>query len=403
MPWTVLELKNLGHSMKPFEIDCGGFSGTPLGTASGSSRNGLRRAPALGLALFLLLSGCQLTEQKEEQVPTSPQTPEQLDSLAASELPVEPSLSAVIEYLEAGKTDAAREMITVLADAAPASQLLARLLRQIDAPIEELLPGPYRRIRVADGESLSLIAGRELGDPLKFYALARLNDIEVPSRIAVGTEIRVPASPAREEADGPVDDAQTEITASEIESVAEYLVRSGQGNQARRMLIDRMQADDVPESTRSMLVALTVERATTLRAAGEAERALAIIDETLSIVSGPSRPPELSEIRGRVQSDLLVRTAERLRERNEFLQAHDTALQAVQSDPSSSRANTLVGEIRSDLVASLHNQALVAWRDRDVDLAIRTWESLLDAVPDFEPAQVYLERARRLRARLAQP
>jgi len=315
----------------------------------------------------------------------------------------EASISTAIDYLESGKADRARTMLAELAAKAPGSTVLASLLRQIEAPIEQLLPGPYRRIEVGPGESLSLIAARELGDPLAFYALARLNNIEVPARVPVGTVLRVPDRSGTASATSAVPDEPTDISPSEIESVAEYLDRSGQGDQARRMLIGRMQRGDAPESTRVLLIELTRERAADLGAAGEFERAISVIDQTLPVIEAPQLRTSLIELRSTTRSDMLLRSAAGLRDQGELIAAYEMAVQAAELDKSSSRADALVGEMRTTLVASLHNDALLAWRDRNVDLAIRTWESLLEAVPDFEPARVYLERARRLRERLDQP
>jgi len=357
---------------------------------------------ALFVAGAIALGGCQSAEHRETPPPASPPMPEAPAIPQPAPVP-EASLSTAIDYLESGKADRARTMLAELAAKAPGSTVLASLLRQIEAPIEQLLPGPYRRIEVGPGESLSLIAARELGDPLAFYALARLNNIEVPARVPVGTVLRVPDRSGTASATSAVPDEPTDISPSEIESVAEYLDRSGQGDQARRMLIGRMQRGDAPESTRVLLIELTRERAADLGAAGEFERAISVIDQTLPVIEAPQLRTSLIELRSTTRSDMLLRSAAGLRDQGELIAAYEMAVQAAELDKSSSRADALVGEMRTTLVASLHNDALLAWRDRNVDLAIRTWESLLEAVPDFEPARVYLERARRLRERLDQP
>jgi tetratricopeptide (TPR) repeat protein len=298
-------------------------------------------------------------------------------------------------------------VLAELAEDAPGSRVLASLLRQIDEPAEQLLPGPYRQVKVGAGESLSLLAARELGDPLMFYALARLNGIEVPARVPVGTVLRVPVNTETEgDQDEPpvgVVEAPSEVTVAEVESVAEYLARSGQNGQARAMLIGKLGEGEGAESTRALLARLTLEQAAEKRAGGEFVKAVEVIDEALEVLDAFPQHSNLVEARDDIRSEMLREEALRRRDGGDLVEAYRTAQKAANLDSGSGEAFILVDELREELVGSLHNEALIAWRDRNVDLAIRTWESLLAVVPDFEPARVYLERARRLRERLDEP
>ncbi len=60
------------------------------------------------------------------------------------------------------------------------------------------------------------------------------------------------------------------------------------------------------------------------------------------------------------------------------------------------------GEVAAarDLVDRYHERALKAWRAQEVNEAVTYWERVLELDPDFEPAQVYLERARDVQQRL---
>jgi tetratricopeptide (TPR) repeat protein len=95
--------------------------------------------------------------------------------------------------------------------------------------------------------------------------------------------------------------------------------------------------------------------------------------------------------------------AEAFEQRGLLLEAHAEARAALERDPDYPAARTREAELREALVADYHDRALRAWRSRDIDLAIRTWDELVEAVPEFEPARVYLERARQLRRRLDAP
>lgn len=361
-----------------------------------------RRMPLL-IVLMCLLSagGCALFETPEPD-----EAPQPAPVPAARETQSQPAdLPTAMEYLESGRGDEARQVLAELAEEAPGSTIVAGLLRQIDVPPEKLLPGPYRQVEVGPGESLSLIAARELGDPMMFYALARLNGIDVPARIPVGTLLRVPAhaEPDAEPAPAEIAEAPAEISAREIESVAEYLARSGQEQQARDMLADKLAEGDGADSTRELLAGLTLAHAGELRAAAEYDRAIGAIDQALAVIGTADQRSDLIAERQRIQSQYLRDIALRLREEGKLVAAYQTARRAAGFGSASDNVAALADDLRAELVESLHNEALLAWRDRNVDLAIRTWESLLAVVPDFEPARVYLERARLLRKRLDEP
>lgn len=368
--------------------------------------------PSVALAALLLVlatGGCRMFETRETP---PPQVPAPQPSVQQEPEPVaKPDLATAMDLLENGRGEAARTLLAALAEDAPRSRVLTSLLRQIDEPAEQLLPGPYRQVQVDAGESLSLIAARELGDPLMFYALARLNGIDVPAQVPVGTVLKVPETAGGDEDRNLVPpasaEAPSEVTIAEIESVARYLARSGQDDQARAMLIGELADSDSEgagvESARELLATLTLEQASEMRAGGAYARAIEAVDETLAVIGDSGQRLVLADAREGIRSEMLLENALRLREQGELVAAYQAARNAADMNGAGREATDLVDELRAEIVDALHNEALVAWRDRNVDLAIRTWESLLDVIPDFEPARVYLERARLLRERLDEP
>lgn len=355
--------------------------------------------PALLALAVLAAGGCQTAEKRPPAPPSAAElTP------AEPEPEVTDDLSTVIDHLERGEEQRARAVLVRLRDKTPDSEVVRRLLHQIDAPVEELLPGPYRQVEVRPGDSLSLIAARELGDSLLFYALARLNRIKTPARIPVGTSLRIPEA-GDPQTDGP-ESASNPAAGSfqEVESAASRLARSGQVEQARRMLIERLaEGGQAPESTQRRLVDVTLQRVSGAGVDGEVSGRVAIVDEALSVVDAPAARARLVQARSGMRSRELLRLARALREAGDLPAAYARAGEAAALAPASNEVKQLVEELEGDVVDSLHGRALEAWRDRDVDLAIRNWESLLEIAPDFEPARIYLERARSLRLRLDEP
>lgn len=383
-----------------------------IGRRSPKDRNSVAGTAPMGLWLLValalsILAGCGLMEERAAPTPEAEPSADTQPEPAA--IP-EANLSTAMDDLESGRVREAREILARLSREAPDSDVVARLMRQIDMPVAELLPGPYRRVEVRPGESLSLIAAREIGDPLMFYALARLNEIEVPARVPAGTVLRVPRStqtgPAGSEiadAEAEVADRPSRIPVTEIESLAESLARAGQVDQARRMLTGQLADRNVPDSTQGLLVDLTLEQAEQSRAEGEFDRAISMIDEAMDVVVLAEPRSRLLQARSATQSRAFYRAALELHAQGELERAYGLAVKAAELDVSRGDATQLAESLRAELTDTLHNRALVAWRERNVDLAIRTWESLLAVVPDFEPARIYLGRARELRERLDEP
>lgn len=280
------------------------------------------------MAGLLIMGGCVHFDPLSDPAPET--IPEEEDRIPGNAVVTMPSaLAQALSALEQGRFEQARETLARLVEADSESRVAANLLRQLDEPPASLLPGPYDEIEVAPGESLSAIAHRELGDPLLFVALARLNEIAVPNRVAVGTALRIPSDADMEESAEPPGDP-----------IAGPAGRQPQAEPEPRP--DQMQVD----------AQRLYREAVDLRLAGEG-------------------PPALEKAR-----------------------------QSLALRPGHGPASRLVSELESELTEQMHGSALIAWRNRDVDQAIRQWESLLELVPDFEPARVYLERARELRRRL---
>jgi tetratricopeptide (TPR) repeat protein len=262
-----------------------------------------------------------------------------------------------------------------------------------------------------------------------FIALARLNEIDVPSRLPVGARLKVPeesgekagektapgidqradAGLAVAETAGAGPDSagaavpETDV-ATETETVAEFLALTGRPDPARTMLRGLVERGEASKSGTRRFVELTLDAA---RAAMDAETFGVAVDllsnAQQALGASVDEFPSIESLHARARAGVLMQQARAARERGETVEAYGLARRAATVAPAADPARQLAVALRQSLIDELHNEALIAWRDRDVDRAIRTWETLLQAVPDFEPAQVYLQRARRLRSRLDNP
>lgn len=146
-----------------------------------------RWAPAAAILLTLLLQACASNLQT-----AGPPPPAAAPRLSPSE-----RMARAIGLLDHGKRDAARAELAALLAERPGDSLAGRLLNEIDQDPKTLFGTQSYPYEVKPGETMSVLAGRLLGDPLMFYALARFNGIEAPADVAAGRILMIPGSPHR--------------------------------------------------------------------------------------------------------------------------------------------------------------------------------------------------------------
>ncbi|HEX2559633.1 LysM domain-containing protein [Phenylobacterium sp.] len=99
---------------------------------------------------------------------------------------------AALDLMNQGRVEEARKVLdAMLADDAD-NAVARRLIVQLDADPKALITGKAQPYTVGPGETLSMLAGRFLGDPLLFYALAKYNGFAAPSHVQPGHVIQVP-------------------------------------------------------------------------------------------------------------------------------------------------------------------------------------------------------------------
>ncbi|HEX6708676.1 MAG TPA: LysM domain-containing protein [Albitalea sp.] len=114
--------------------------------------------------------------------PASPATQQQAHKIA---------LNAAV-LLEGGNEEQAKAELQRALAADPASKLALSLMRQITAdPVATLGRESFPYV-VRQNDTMSVIAGRFLGDIYLFYILARYNNIAVPKQVAGGQTLRIP-------------------------------------------------------------------------------------------------------------------------------------------------------------------------------------------------------------------
>jgi hypothetical protein len=147
-----------------------------------SRRSGLSR-PLVAAVLGLALAGCGTTRGGTGGL--SGAAPAQSGQWAGQ-------VRDVIADLNRGDATAARRKLTAILRRRSDNGVARELLAQIDTDPRALLGTQSYSYTLRPGETLSTVAGRALGNPMLFYALARYNNIAVPSSVVPGQAIQVP-------------------------------------------------------------------------------------------------------------------------------------------------------------------------------------------------------------------
>jgi LysM repeat protein len=100
-----------------------------------------------------------------------------------------------VDLLDQGDEQRAEVELRAALAEQPNNNAAQRLLQQITDDPRTLLTGAPRPYTVRQGDSMSALADRYLGDALMFYALARYNDLEAPNQLAAGQRLMIPVRP----------------------------------------------------------------------------------------------------------------------------------------------------------------------------------------------------------------
>lgn len=140
------------------------------------------------LALALAITACSHGPKAGPQLAPAPQT------TSASEI------DAILLLLDQGDSGAAKKRINAALKRDPMNPSVQVLRDSIDRDPKDLLGPTGFTYTTRDGDTMSGLAQRFLGNRLKAYQLARYNDIAKPADLAAGRTLRIPGEPPRIEA-----------------------------------------------------------------------------------------------------------------------------------------------------------------------------------------------------------
>jgi nucleoid-associated protein YgaU len=150
---------------------------------------------ASAIALMVMVGGLLAACAQNQAKPDASANSQAVALQPTPGLKANERLQVAIKALQNGDVERAKVELTVFVAEQPKNKVGTGLLAQIETSADKYFPRDNFTVALKQGESLSNVAATYLGDPLQFYALARYNQIQNPSKVTVGQSLRIPKTP----------------------------------------------------------------------------------------------------------------------------------------------------------------------------------------------------------------
>lgn len=244
----------------------------------------------------------------------------------------------VAELLEAGSEEEARKEIDHALSIDPANKLALSFQRQLSVDPITVLGTESFSYTLKQGETLSKVAGRMMGDIYSFYLLARYNDIKAPKLVSAGQIIKVPGKAPPPEPREPKPQAKKEKP-----------------------------SESLPEKD---------------------EPPVSVATPAASPSPPPAPPVETVSPAEKAYREGLVAQKAGDREQALRLYRHATQLDSNHAD-----ARAKAEQMRKELVLQYERGARIAFARQDLNGAIRSWTRVLELDSDNETAKLERQKA----------
>ncbi len=415
----------------------------------------IERKLALLLMLTLGCSACQPlvlrpepvaeaspAEQPPAEEVTPPEPPGPPDDLPASQ-----RVKRALQMLAEGDYGNARNQLEWARADKPGLQIADNLIQQLDADPVEFLGMKNFYYTVASGDSLSIIAGKFLDDPMKFVILARYNQLENPSKLAPGDRIRVPgvmpeetwrkprrrsarrsasstppraatvaatpvANPAATPRTEPEDPATQQTAPAEpatpsAPSLGQVLdaARKRRAGGDLPGAIEELEVEGARFAHEKSMQTLQIEYyrayADQLVEQGEWIQARGTLEKVVLLdASDEQAINRLIQVEDKLEADKLYRLGEDLLANGQTEAAYEKLSQALTYAPDHAAAKAAQIRCRDLLTDDYHRQAMRHFRQQELDEAIALWERILSLDPAHPLAAGYKARAVEMKQKL---
>lgn len=310
-----------------------------------------------------------------------------------------------VEFLRSGQVAEAREVLGKVLEQNANHVRALDLFKQMDeSPVSYFGTTAFFTYALKQNESLSLVADRFLDDPIKFFILARFNNINNPSQVGLGQRIRIPGEP-------PDELKQTQVSAS-LESadfndrqsqlhIAQQYVATGKHLEGVAILQGLLREQGFYPPAAKLLATTVKHLVLEQLKSGSLEQAVRLLDENLLVLPENSILLEQkNSLEDRRLADELYRSAQESITAGKTDEAYHKLLDVLARVPDHKQARSALVLIKGDVVDLFHRQAMSLYRQQQLDDAIALWDELLTLDGQHHLAGTYRSRAVELKRRL---
>jgi tetratricopeptide (TPR) repeat protein len=377
------------------------------------------------ILVSLVISACGGTGTKTSQPERVLPAPSQ--SQVVSEAPVivaevglspRERLTKAINSLERGQSEIALVELEAYSQAVPNSSRAANLIRQINTAPEDYFPAEYFTVALKSGQSLSTLAKRYLGSAWEFYALAKYNGINNPSRVNIGTEIKVPltqmASDVKQQEEQMTDDSLADAGNEEASDAGDETEGSA--------LIAAEEVDEFVDESAELAVeteqeviiteASLIEALVAANAAFNYAESISIVEslKDMGALSVEAEEQVLVALEGQAESiiqddpstaaNLYLEAGQMYLDNGNELAAFERFKSAEIIDVTNETASKQMQTLQKQITEKYHREASTAFRQQSLAEAIEKWDIVLSVDPNHSNAMAYRTQALELQERL---
>lgn len=379
------------------------------------------------LAAGLILSGCGASGDNSVGNDTSPVINKINGSVNKQIFTAEVGLTArqrfskALENLENGEDgQALAELEAYLIDV-PRSNSARNLIAQITTDSSQYFPSENFIVNLTSGASLSTLAKKYLGSALKFYALAKYNNITNPSRVNIGQDIKIPLTQlAKTQRDlensielETLDEKSEESvgldmadTISDVDDAVDMVDNIDQSLEVEPEIanIIPITPQETAESAQSDLQELiqnkdysaAIEKVSTLKTFGKFNA----VSRELAIATYTGRAKEIAETDNILAATYFEQAGQLNLVDEETFEAFENFRMATDLDENNDQAMEVMLVLQKEISDKYHREASSAFRRQELDIAVEKWDIVLSVNPDHSSAKLYRAQALELKEKL---
>jgi tetratricopeptide (TPR) repeat protein len=339
-----------------------------------------------------------------------------------------------IALLNSGEEQQAERELADALVIEPNNRSARKLMRQIhESPDSFFQQDEYFEYQLRSNENLVGVAEKFLDDPLEFYMLAKLNDIDHPDAIAPGKVLMIPGNKdlLEESQIEPEPVAPVEVQAKatkpssskpassatppasppvkseediKIERAQVYYAES-RYREAINLLLPYAHKKPASEyaHVKELLAQCYLDLANDFAKKGDLLQAQTTLETSVDALPG-YKPlnTQLAIVKNQREAERLYRLGLQESQSGKENQALITFAKALRLNPEHDKAKKQMIDLRLTVVEEYHKQAMVLYRKQELAKAIEIWKHVLSLDPDYDLAKRYLLRAQELQRKIEQ-